>query len=1154
MPDLVPHCPVHPDVPLEPRRRGWCCPVCARRVLSFRQWARPAEPEPPPDPVLARLPWLVATPLAGARAEERSEEARAALARTAAFATVRLASLLLLCEVGASPDRELAALLGRLALPGWGPWIDLLPHLARRARDRSSRFGHLLGGWALLEATGGIDLLRAMAPADHTAIELATVERLAGTLLGGEGPTLLRAVDPAWSQAIALHGAATGRRWRAQPAPEIAALPQDCRLVAWDGGGALPLEPFLLPGQLVPAGDDTFAGEPALGLLVATPDGGLYEGLGPPVRQRFPWTSPGSAAGEPGASGTRILRQEAATAAAAHARRRIAAIRARPWHAGPFVPRPEVEARLAEALRRPGRGVLVAGESGVGKTVLLARLAAHLLAEAADGERSPALASLASAPPDDPDVVALVAGPGVWARAGAESGRRTLARVVAATLGVTGEAVPGLEALWAALGASATADRRLGRRVWLLLDGLDEDEHGAELLTALGTAMPELAAHPWLRLVLTLDLETCRRLASGQGPCAWLASPRLLETFAGQLAAAPRTWLEIPPLATKEETACFLGASHRLDPARVHALPSWLPWLAAGRAPATPLQLQLDGSARRRLATPPAGSDAHALVESFLASRGETVDDATAELAGRLWAAAAPWLPCAELCSWMERWLAGLPDPSLHPGRCGPVETLLQEGLLVPSEADPGWPPGPDARVCLPHAAMTEALLHLAARRQVEGRPEALVAVCLAAPAGRWSLRHELAAVLCAHAAALAAAGQLAALEPLLCGGDADVAATALAGALRAAASRGGDLRPWLEAAARDRETCVRLLRACTVAGLDEAHSEAVAAWRDRLLEAAVAHVPLDPALRCRLAAARVAAAGCAASPAAALELLRDARGQLETALAHRPAAPGVLASLAEVLASLGGIAAAFGHAREAETALRRSVPLGRMRLAAEGDKVEVRRSLASALVTLSGLAAAAGRQAEAERLLADATPLVSALRTAEPERADHRRLWGRLLHASGTLARAQHRLQRAWSLLEEAVGTLAPAAGAFEPALARLEYLRAVADFADLAAEERATREARAVLEEGLRVLAGEGPGGGDPALAAGEVELSLRLAALARDRAEELELCRRARERLAPLLSDPHAPAQVGGLWRRTCERLAELEASESGESRGN
>ena len=133
------------------------------------------------------------------------------------------------------------------------------------------------------------------------------------------------------------------------------------------------------------------------------------------------------------------------------------------------------------------------GEAGAGKTMVLARLAMHLLGEAEGDELSPALAGLATSPPGNPDVVVLVSGPGAWAAVSTDAGSHVLAQAVARALGLQEERFARLEEILACLAASGVEDRRLGRKVWLLLDGPDESEHGETILAALDSALPCLA-------------------------------------------------------------------------------------------------------------------------------------------------------------------------------------------------------------------------------------------------------------------------------------------------------------------------------------------------------------------------------------------------------------------------------------------------------------------------------------------------------------------------------------------------------------------------------------------------------------------------------------------------------------------------------------
>jgi tetratricopeptide (TPR) repeat protein len=1169
MPDVTPNCPVHPDVPLQPYRRGWRCPVCERRVLTFRQWPRPeghAEvATPAADPLLDRLPWIVAPHLAGARDPTRPAAERLDHAVQAAFHAVRLTVLLLLAgaRYRRITDPGLCGALGRIALPGWQGWIGLADRLAGEegllADDPWS--AGLVGGWRSLVSRGVPARLVATpaVPVDGNGASgelTAWVDRVAAdaeeivvTLFGGDVPRLLRVVGREPLRVIVLHGVHADRLNEVEAPRGVPALPEAGILLAEAGGEVWPLEPFLLPGELAAVGPGVHRGEPALALLLPTADGGFYQAAGAPVWLRQDWSqvSPWPTGGdEPGSA--RVGRQEVAAPAAIHASRIVGRLRRQPWHVGSFLPRPSLEEPLAAALRRPGHGVLLVGEAGAGKTVVLARLAAHLLGEADGKELSPALAGLATNPPGDPDVVAMVSGPQDWGAGSAESGSRVLAQAVARALGLHGARFARLEELLARLDASGVEDRRLGRKVWLLLDGPDESEHGEAVLAALDTALPCLATYPWLRLVVTLDSTTCRRHIDLRGqPGSCFENARHLQVFTDPAVARGQPWLTAAPPSEAELRGWF---EHRqkADPSRACPLPFALLPDQTRAALGSPLQVQLFHESGHWLSAGAAGLDLHTLMTGFLVRRSEVDGWSLLDLAEELVHARASGVPLG--AAW-ERWGAWVDQPGTslswtHAPR-GPLECMLSSELVLGPDPMP-WPPDPALRLVTAHPLVAESLVRWALLRDLS--PGALpgaeeLEAWLGLTPGHWSLRSELAGVLGDLAARLVLADTPGPLDVLLREGDPELAAQALAGALTVAVplASGGPLRQlWLEAARRSPESASRLARALILAGMDEPRGHPCGELLLGLQGSLVGHTPDDPGPRVALAATLVALAEADGDAVATLRRLREARAHLCELCRRWPARQehGRLAAVA--LPWLGEAAAALGHTEEAEKTLRTALPIVRSRVAADPSDGPSRQVLAMTLVTLADLALQAARPVEAERLLEEATVLVGSLRASEPSDREVQRLWGRVALVAGGLAQVHHRLSQAWELLEEAVARLRPLAEPPRHRWAVLDYGLAVARFADLAGQEKRVATARAVLEESLLVLASAAGEPGEAAPALLEAELCWRLAGLAYHVDEERELVLRALRLLQSLAGSPDVPPRWPTLWRSVGDAVRE------------
>ena len=138
------YCPVHADIALEAKKRGWYCEECGENVLGFDQHPRPdpgdsgglpaEQPAPPPLSALDRLPSVLAIPLHGF-ATEPHPVLRLWHACDAVELALRLVVILgiaELSEAGPLPPDLGEPLRRRLEEPTLGTWKLLALEVSRR--------------------------------------------------------------------------------------------------------------------------------------------------------------------------------------------------------------------------------------------------------------------------------------------------------------------------------------------------------------------------------------------------------------------------------------------------------------------------------------------------------------------------------------------------------------------------------------------------------------------------------------------------------------------------------------------------------------------------------------------------------------------------------------------------------------------------------------------------------------------------------------------------------------------------------------------------------------------------------------------------------------------------------------------------------------
>ena len=383
---------------------------------------------------------------------------------------------------------------------------------------------------------------------------------------------------------------------------------------------------------------------------------------------------------------------------------------------------------VLDRLREPsprGKALLLLGEAGSGKSGLLLTLASHLLEE----ETHPESASrVARRDEDSEDIIVLVAGPSDWTigeaghalLTGAAEGSQAridsldamLCEVVARKLNVmaghrelnTQGGFASVADLLDHLAARAPADQVTGRKIWLLLDAVNEAPGFVDMVNALDLLLGRVPHYPNLRLVMSIrtgafDSLMARRqerlAAGGDYP---FTNASVLMAFPDERGEM-RPWLTVRPFSAEEGKAAY---QLRQTAAGLRA--AAISYAELERQTGLrdllfrPLYLHLFHETFAGVARLPAGLDEGRLLDGYLdqvTDRGGGIagaDGLLDQLARTMLDQARGFLPLAAADAMTAAWnKRALENPVLLAARLGPVETLVAASVLLrPAEDGTG--------------------------------------------------------------------------------------------------------------------------------------------------------------------------------------------------------------------------------------------------------------------------------------------------------------------------------------------------------------------------------------------------------------------------------------------------------------------------------
>lgn len=634
------------------------------------------------------LPFPIAFPLLHARDERLSAGDRLENAIFVAYQAMRLTALLLLadyldCE---RISRSLDDPIRGLRMPHWGDWSALADKLSQfwsyqipdEHPERTTRFPSLVVAWmdvnrsapvqghdpwaqhlAGLARNGGLaisahraiwglrnDRAHRMATRtvdrtddEHTlARVLPVVERSVAALFPPGSLTLLRRYSEAPLRVMELHGAHPDLRFAPKTVGDqwIESITGQ-RVVALAGGVALPIYPLLVPGVDAPEACRVGSGGPIedisllngikrdrLVLLGVTSHGESKRHIGPLRaaldRKRV----------RPGIDSNGVSFHALAPWSRATARQTLSELRGGKYFPECYLERRHVDPVVAACVRTGGRGLLVLGESGSGKSSLLARLADTVTATGVCAGEVEAEVRTANRdgfdgrPSEVPNgsIVIFVTGRSFTGNAGKDAAA-LLCDVLVERAGVR----PGVFAtltdftdrIAETLGESPSSERV----VWLIIDALNESPRFTDLVHALDAFLPSLEKHRWVRLVVSLRSGAyhslnVRKLHAAEFGAAVFSNARFWHTHRDEKTGNDSPYLDLSPFGEADEGP----AAYALRQARLPERSSR--FLYADLSPElqslirSPLLLHLFHEVYRGDRRPPATLNEGALLDAFL--------------------------------------------------------------------------------------------------------------------------------------------------------------------------------------------------------------------------------------------------------------------------------------------------------------------------------------------------------------------------------------------------------------------------------------------------------------------------------------------------------------------------------------------------------
>jgi tetratricopeptide (TPR) repeat protein len=1095
----------------------------------------------PPLPPLPHddLPFPVAHPLAFARDPALGPTERLNNAIFAAYQAMRTTALLLLADYldVAASDRALEGAIRSLRMPHWGEWTDLANKLVLFWSDRldgkperPTRFPALVEGWrlgamkrdgdALLMGLPGMqgparnlnDALwklrndRAHRMGTHTparddeeqhlARVLPIVDALCTALFPTGAFTLVRRVSTEPLQVVRVHGPHPTLEFVPEPlGSEWAGAFASTGVAALVGEEALGVYPLFAPDDEAPPGR-----RPEVVTLVdgvkrrslvllgvqshAESERHLHPLMEALARKQV----------ELGLGREQTKRWTLADWSRTLAREKVAGLLGVKYFPECYLERDGVDLYATRAMERGGRAMLLLGEAGSGKSSMLTRLVDRLTAEETPPpHETRSTLDAHHSTRGGGDIVLYLTGREAYAEDAGATGTQVLTEAVLRQAGIRSGTFRDLGELFAKLEESSAEDSLRDRRLWLVLDAINECDRFADLVTALDKVLPAVAKYPWLRLVMSCRTGAWTSLARRARDASRFGEVFTQEShlarFVDPFSQRDEPWMNVRPFDPKREGP----EAYRLRAEARPAQACTTPWSKLSKTVRelllNPLHLDIFHKAYAGRTDIGEDLDAGELLSAYLDRLAEempALEESLARVGDHLLANRTPALPAEVVDGWLAGWRAQQGYASaMVVVKLDPIEELVSASILM-RPANEGF--GVDRRLVaftFTHQRLCEQVLARAIQRRIAPRSElapADLAVFVAeaeASAGFVEYTGALGTLL----VRAARAGRGALVASLL---DLPEKATRkrLVGTVLRALARtweaAGTQASW--GALTQRTGVGENQRLRWLADSDlvwQLESRGWTAMALALAEARLAATREDAEATAEDLLARVEALmgvadllGEVGESGRAQELNERAFAVTGRWVEAEPGRVDLQRALGRVQVNLGDHAQQKGRSTEARRYFEESLGIARRLSEAEPEREILSRDLLFSLNRLGDLAQQEGRSVEARRYFEDAFAIQQRLSEAEPERADFAWQLSHSFNLLGDLAQQEGRSVEARRYFED---TLVIRRRLSEAEPARVDLASTLAFslslLGDLAEQEGRSVEARRYLEDALAI-----------------------------------------------------------------------------------